>query len=615
MESFSDWQRQSAGTPDTSASVHRPQTKVVEMRGGESVPAGSPEEMLSDTAMNSLINGYAANGTSLPQSLTESQPNSLPSNNAGKAWNWFKKAGSALTVPTANNMAVTTTNSEKCEPVKTEAGKAHANLELPRRPSKDDKQYHRHSLKKMENRPAAERDMVTHEIETLLQDKRTPISEVTEPIVGLSVHKHRTSATYESVEEDEQWGPGGLVVEGASDADVSTTSQAVPKAQPWWAQPAGLLDAKASKKLGLKPLALNHPDNVNLDSTSSGVHESSQTQDASSQQIAKRASRSIGRPRHAPKDSGRVSPGAPIAGRRRRKNSQKFSRDDGDARPTPPDMPESPFSARRFTRHDVNMELTAAYHRPSRSRMLPRDAVDDVVSEPETDRFGRLNHPTRQKNQVPPPCSPSDTQKYKGQAERRDIKTRPVVAQPTSEKKEVSVPVVPVAARPPQRPLLAERSDSKGGGAFAAAASAARRQMTTRDPHSIFHARGGTPVATDPRTGGRNTVKRTSLSSLRDFVAAEIPDESTNRKSRESHEEDDEKEEEEEASAVKLERLVLGPMDLSSPNRKGSELVMKAKLETCQLSLEWQPERRVVVSVPFDSIRALQVGVHDLART
>ena len=97
-------------------------------------------------------------------------------------------------------------------------------------------------------------------------------------------------------------------------------------------------------------------------------------------------------------------------------------------------------------------------------------------------------------------------------------------------------------------------------------------------------------------------VKRTSLSSLRDFVAAEIPD------AKVETQEDKTDEEEEEASTVKIERLVLGPMDLSSPNRKGSKLVMKAKLESCQLSLEWQPERKVIVNVPFDAIRALQVS-------
>lgn len=160
-------------------------------------------------------------------------------------------------------------------------------------------------------------------------------------------------------------------------------------------------------------------------------------------------------------------------------------------------------------------------------------------------------------------------------------------------------PIVPVAARPPTRPLPAERTDS---GTFAAAASAARRQMSARDQYASSSRR---QVDTDSGTSasrGRELHKRTSLASLRDFVAAEIPDETAAAQSEEPPVQ------EEEASTVKIDRLVLGPMDLSSPNRKGSEVVMQAKLESFQLSLEWQPESKVIVSVAFDAIRSLQVG-------
>lgn len=104
--------------------------------------------------------------------------------------------------------------------------------------------------------------------------------------------------------------------------------------------------------------------------------------------------------------------------------------------------------------------------------------------------------------------------------------------------------------------------------------------------------------------GNRTAVKqRTSLSSLQDFVAAELPGEDKVCQGIEELRDNDE-----EGTVVNLNRLVLGPMDLSSPNRKGSTLVMKAKLGTSKLSLEWQPESKVVLSVPFDVIKSLQVS-------
>lgn len=100
-------------------------------------------------------------------------------------------------------------------------------------------------------------------------------------------------------------------------------------------------------------------------------------------------------------------------------------------------------------------------------------------------------------------------------------------------------------------------------------------------------------------SGGRNVFRqRTSLSSLKEFVPAKLPSTDENPRT---------KEEDEEATVVNVQRMVLGPMDLASPNRKGARLAMKAKLGSSQLSLEWIPDLKVVVNLPFDSIGALQV--------
>ena len=62
-----------------------------------------------------------------------------------------------------------------------------------------------------------------------------------------------------------------------------------------------------------------------------------------------------------------------------------------------------------------------------------------------------------------------------------------------------------------------------------------------------------------------------------------------------------------EADTVFLDRVVLGPMDLASPNRKGSQLILKASPGAAQLSVEWRQEKKVVVSLEFDALTAVQV--------
>lgn len=98
--------------------------------------------------------------------------------------------------------------------------------------------------------------------------------------------------------------------------------------------------------------------------------------------------------------------------------------------------------------------------------------------------------------------------------------------------------------------------------------------------------------------------QRTSLSSLKDFVPAELP-----QMDKRHVDEIDNEDEDEESTTVYVQRLVLGPMDLTSPNRKGSKLIMKPKLASSQLVLEWQAESKVVLNLPFDAVSALQVGL------
>ena len=63
------------------------------------------------------------------------------------------------------------------------------------------------------------------------------------------------------------------------------------------------------------------------------------------------------------------------------------------------------------------------------------------------------------------------------------------------------------------------------------------------------------------------------------------------------------------ADTVFLDRVILGPMDLASPNRKGSQLILKVYPATGQLSIEWRQEKKVVVSIGFDALSAVQVSL------
>ncbi|KAK9897644.1 hypothetical protein P389DRAFT_59824 [Cystobasidium minutum MCA 4210] len=319
IESISDWQRNSAGTPDTGASVHRTQPRRDPAVPTYSVPTATQEEMLSETAINSLVNGYAANGVSVPNTLPASQTTSAPSNNAGKAWNWFKKAGNAFAAPPATNIdpVLSTENKSGKQGADNDGPaikeRAEMEVDLPRRPSKDKMQHHRHTLSKAAKSALDGADLVTQEIESLLEQKLSvDLQTLPVEVEGLRVSKTKSNApaACDSPDEMSQWGPGGLVIEGASDADVSTASQPAPSSQPWWAKPAGVLDAKASKKLGLKPFALRDPDASGLGEkvpSSSRRQQTGLDNEQDTVVTAQRASRVSSKPRHVPKEPGKLS--------------------------------------------------------------------------------------------------------------------------------------------------------------------------------------------------------------------------------------------------------------------------------------------------------------------
>lgn len=466
-------------------------------------------------------------------------------------------------------------------------------------------QNHRHTLsrvKQVSQIPQA--DQVTEEIKTLLREDSFP-SVMVEVPVALRVNKIRPEKV---ADDDDNWGPGGLVVDGFTEARSSTKLSEAPSNSPWWAKPTDTLDAKTSKKLGLKPLQLQKSDVRTHNETSK--HASSQS---SKQLEIATAMKEVGHERQLQQqlERGRVSPGQPKTGRRRRKTSRNISRDTTgpSQRPLPADIPESPFSARRFTRHDVRLDTLRSNHRPSRSKLsnnvgegFRADARDEVYqtsalpkpAQPKSPE--RVQHPLRPlglKIAAADKFSTISAASHETFGDQRHVPLRRTALE------EEPLPTVPVATLPPAKLHSSDSVDKNRGGTFAAAAQAARRQLTARERD-----RNGIPA------------KRTSLSSLRDFIAAEIPDDRQSQakeharvnKVSEVSEDDGDDQEEEEASVVNVERLVLGPMDLTSPNRKGSKLVLKAKLELCELSLEWQPEKKVILSVPFDAIRTLQVS-------
>lgn len=63
----------------------------------------------------------------------------------------------------------------------------------------------------------------------------------------------------------------------------------------------------------------------------------------------------------------------------------------------------------------------------------------------------------------------------------------------------------------------------------------------------------------------------------------------------------------EEVDTVYIDRVVVGPMDMTSPNRKGSTLAMRAVPNEGQLTVGWKEERKVVLNLAFDSITAVQL--------
>lgn len=197
-------------------------------------------------------------------------------------------------------------------------------------------------------------------------------------------------------------------------------------------------------------------------------------------------------------------------------------------------------------------------------------------------------------------------------------------------------PVVPVSTVPAMSTSAPRKSGSARGGAFAAAAMAARRQMTrdrdegpTQHNHQPRDARGVRwPHQLDGKSVMSEQQKKSSLNSLKEFVAAPLshdgldPEElaeaaddvhslvsvtntnttdiyatSSSRDSYATHNMD----------TVHLDRLVLGPMDMSSPNRKGSDLVLRAKPSSSEISFEWKQEAKILLTLPFEAISLLQV--------
>lgn len=60
-----------------------------------------------------------------------------------------------------------------------------------------------------------------------------------------------------------------------------------------------------------------------------------------------------------------------------------------------------------------------------------------------------------------------------------------------------------------------------------------------------------------------------------------------------------------EADTVFLDRVIMGSIQLSSPNRKGWQLVLKASPTTSQLSVEWKQEKKTIVSLAFNALMSV----------
>lgn len=409
IESISDWQRHASGTPDTSASVHRPRLDnppAATQRQDAILP--NQEELLSEGAMNSLVNKYGTNGTSLSSAL----PDNPGPNNAGKAWNWFKRAGTAMKanaeVQVKDGGGITVEHSASRAQLpsdKISDGKTASELDihhLPKRPSKFDMQTHRHNTSRCHEVENLKDEQLTEEIETLLQDRQTPPS-VLAVEQGCSVHvaKHMSKTTLPDATSP--WGPGALVLDdGISESSVSIDAPNDTRRPPWWAKPVDAFDEKNRRKLGLKPLHLSNNDCSESETTHS---------DIGSRREHARAGSKPGRPPPIttnkagarPAQSGKISPGAPRHGERRRKNSRTIlgERDERGARPPPDDIPESPFSSRRFTRQDVRLDMGRVGHRPTQSKALyPRDAV------PEENFPHHLGTDEARRSRVPAPAVP-----------------------------------------------------------------------------------------------------------------------------------------------------------------------------------------------------------------
>lgn len=646
IESISDWQRHTSGTPDTSASIHRPRLETISATKPPKMPAQSQEEMLSENAMNSLINKYDANESTLPSSLSESQPVSLIPNNAGKAWNWFRKAGTLVNGASTFN-ATTDSSKDDILPLNNrDPNTAKTGImqnsnalqlhELPRRPSKDDMQSHRHTLSKQREIQKPETAQITEEIETLLQSGHSPPGEQPQPEQTKHLPLSANGPTG-TARTSEIWGPGSLVLDdGISDCSTAFNDAQVSKRPPWWAKPVDAFDEKNRRKLGLKPLHLMTNGTSDIGDGLPGDRGSSSERNQDNSHTKHPASIAT-----APKDkqiqSGKISPGAPLAGQRRTRNSRldPIKKEDNNSRPLPADIPESPFSSRRFTRLDT-MRMG---HRPAQSRgMIPHDAVLDEhlsrgvetdYSEPKKSDPPRMRAvvddtlPSGRIKEARPAVQPACSDKSENTPSKRTrqatVPVKDAVASRRSPGKFCpfkSVPrrsqltfsrakgtdiktAVPVATHPHVRPVPVSRTSSQQSGTFAAAAMAARRHITRED--SNYSDQRAHHQDRHITSNDRRPVKqRTSLSSLKDFVPANLPNEGGLQAKTD---------EDEETTVVNVQRLVLGPMDLSSPNRKGWTLVLKAKLGLSQLSLEWQPEAKVVLNLPFDAIGGLQVGV------
>lgn len=371
IDSISDWQRHATGTPDTSASVHRPRLHDSPMTKLPALPEPSTEELLSETAMNSLVNGYVAEGEVLPASLPETRSSSSATNNAGKAWNWFKRAGSAIKPPlaqatTESEIVVQSTANSNGHLAVAGARSRDTSSQplqirhLPKRPSKHDMQSHKHTISKPRPLSRQGTQQITAEIETLLQDQRSPVGSAP----GLEGPN----------ETDEIWGPGALVLDdGISESSIPFEVWQDTAHPPWWARPVETLDERSRRKLGLKPLHLKRNDEAVPDRSETEKISKDTKQD-------RKSSREPGRPSAIPTsndraaDSGKVSPGVPLIGQRRMRTSKAVAEvaKIENARPLPADMPESPFSSRRFTKVDT----VRSGHKAAPSKgPFPQDAL------------------------------------------------------------------------------------------------------------------------------------------------------------------------------------------------------------------------------------------------